>query len=32
MYAKMILLVGRLIIKQMYQNINVKNIVNTQLT
>lgn len=32
MYAKMILLVGKLIIKQMYQNINVKNIVNTQLT
>lgn len=29
MYAKMILLVGKLIIKQMYQNINVKNIVNT---
>jgi hypothetical protein len=29
MYAKMILLVGKLIIKQMYQIINVKNIFNT---
>ena len=29
MYAKMILLVGKLIIKQMYQNIHIKNIFNS---
>jgi hypothetical protein len=29
MYAKMIILVSKLIIKQMYKIINVKNVLNT---